>query len=103
MQPIPIPQATVDKGEPLGWVRKVIAGPDGDLTGEVRPIEALIGFVQTGDGDIRPEFNILIKIEEDDKPLLEKHGHRFWITFTGHVVPFSLSVFDPEGDEVDAD
>lgn len=103
MQPIPIPEATIKKGEPLGWVHRVIAGPDGDLTGEVRPVEALIGMVACSDGEIRPELNVLCIIEPMDMLNLAAGGMRFWLTFTGHIVPFSFQIFDPEGDEVDAD
>lgn len=96
MIPIPIPDKTVEIGEKQGWVRRVIAGPDGDLTGEVRPVEALIGMVMTGDGQTRPELAVLIQIETQDMLPLAAGGMRFWLSFTGHIVPFSMQVFSDE-------
>jgi len=95
MRPIPIPDATVEAGVPL-FRRIVIAGPDGDLIGFIRSVEAMAAMVPHEDGNIIPELNVLIQIEPGDLPILEKHGHRFWLTFTGHIVPFALSVFNPD-------
>ena len=95
MRPIPIPEATVEAGLPV-FRRIVIAGPDGDLTGNIRPVEAMVAMVPQENDEVVPELNILILIEDLDIPILKKHGNRFWLTFTGHVVPFSLSIFNPD-------
>jgi len=95
LRPIPIPDATVEAGVPL-FRRIVITGSDGDLTGPIRPVEAMVAMVPQDDGNVVPELNVLILIEPEDLPILEKHGHRFWLTFTGHMVPFALSIFNPD-------
>ncbi len=77
-------------------VLKTIAGPDGDLTGDIRPVEALVCLVRDEQRGQYPELNVLIQIEEADLPILEKHGNRFWITFSGHIVPFALSIYEPD-------
>lgn len=98
MIPIPIPDSVAERGRSLGWERQIIAGPDGDLTGEVRPVDALVGMVRTSDGEIRPELNVLMQIEESDWNVLKENGGLFWISFTGHIVPFGTALFDPENE-----
>ena len=97
--PIPIPKATRDLAEARGYKVKVITGPDGDLTGDIRPVEALVGIVTPDDGPPYPEFHVLLEIEEETWDVMNKHGHRMWITFCGAIVPFSTSAFDPEDAE----
>lgn len=101
MRPIPIPKETAEHGARHGWQTKVISGPDGDLTGDIRPVDALVGAVMTEQGP-SVYYNILIQIEDEDWQLINEHG-RFWLTFTGSVVPFSLSAWDPSdtGEEDD--
>ncbi len=99
--PIPIPKNTRALAEARGYQIKVIAGPDGDLTGDIRPVEALVGIVTPDDGPPYPELHVLVEIEEDAWDILNQHGHRFWITFLGHIVPFHLSPYNPEDAESD--
>ncbi len=97
--PIPIPKNTRDLAEARGYRVKVIAGPDGDLTGDIRPVEALVGIVVNDDEPPYPEFHVLLEIDEDTWDVMNKHGHRMWITFMGAIVPFNMSAFDPEDEE----
>lgn len=97
--PIPIPKATRELAEARGYKVKVIAGPDGDLTGDIRPVEALVGIVTPDDGPPYPELHVLIEIPEEQWAIMERHGRRVWLTFLGHVVPFHLYPFDPEDAE----
>lgn len=102
MEPISIDPSIVAKGEPMGWRHLVIEPPDGDR-GTIQPVEAMVGMTLQGDGAIRPELNVLVEITEQDRADLEKGGWRFWLTFQGHIVPFSLEVFDPEDTVTPAD
>jgi hypothetical protein len=95
MEPIQIPEAVAAKGENMGWRHLVIDPPDGDV-GSVQPVDAMVGMSMMGDGQIRPELNVLIEITEEDRANLEKGGWKFWLSFQGHIVPFSCEVFDPE-------
>lgn len=77
-----------------GAVRMVIAGPDGDLTGGIRPVEALVDKV---DGATR--FCMRIVLDKGDLEQLAKHGH-FWLTMLGaQLQPFSLVMPDEREDD----
>lgn len=98
--PIPIPKATRDLAEARGYKVKVISAPNGDLLDDkIRPVEALVGIVTPDDEPPYPELHVLLEIDENDFKQMEKHGRRLWVTFMGHVVPFSCSAFDPEDAE----
>lgn len=94
MQPISIDPAVVAKGEVMGWRHLVIAPPDGST--DIPPIEAMVGMQMCEDRAIRPELNVLVEITPEDRASLEKGGWKFWLSFQGHIVPFSMDVFDPE-------
>lgn len=85
MRPTPIPDAEVWEG----GERLVIAGPDGDLTGDVRPVDAM---VTVDDG--RPCISMRIALDVGDLAKLASHGV-FWLTIHGRQLqPFSLYVPD---------
>jgi hypothetical protein len=94
MEPISIDPGVVEKGVAMGWRHLVIDPPDGST--DILPVEAMVGMQMCEDGAIRPELNVLVEITEEDRANLEKGGWKFWLTFQGHIVPFSLEVFDPE-------
>ena len=97
MRPIPIPEETRKRAEELGWRCKVISGPDGDLTGDIRPVDSLVGVIMDETYGPTIHYNVIIQIEEEDRPLLDEHG-RFWLCFAGAIVPFSLEPWDPKED-----
>lgn len=83
MRPVPIPKERIWEGTE----RRVITGPDGDLTGEVRPVEALIDVSDKWG----PRFHILIRVDERDLEALKDDPH-FWITWYGnHLHAFSVA------------
>lgn len=85
MRPTPIPDAEVWEG----GERLVIAGPDGDLTGDIRPVDAM---VTVDDG--RPCISMRITLDDGDLSKLASHGV-FWLTIRGRQLqPFSLYVPD---------
>lgn len=81
MTPVPIEDEEV-------WEehhRLIIAGPDGDLTGDIRPVEALRDANET-------TFSMKIALEPGDLEALAEHGH-FWLTILGRQLqPFSLAI-----------
>lgn len=84
MRPVPIPDDQI----PAGSVRRVISGPDGDLTGPIMPIEAaVIRLPRSGE----VAYMVRCEPEEGDLETLARGG-AVWITFLGHVVPFALEV-----------
>lgn len=85
MRPSPIPDAEVfDGGE-----RIVIGGPDGDLTGDIRPVEAVVTME-----DGIAAFSMRVALEPGDLEKLQRHGV-FWLTCLGRQLqPFSLFVPD---------
>jgi hypothetical protein len=86
--PVPIPDDCV----PAGCVRKVIGPPDGDPTGDIRPVETVIGVV---DGEMR--IAVLVELEDGDLERLQ-HTPAIWLTMVGnHLHPFSMHIAD--GDE----
>lgn len=93
--PIPIPDETRNEAIRRGYVPKVIAGPDGDLTGDIRPVEALVQMVPVDDkGGVLPELTVLIEVDDKDMEILKEHK-RFWLVFSGHIVPFYLYAWNP--------
>ncbi len=103
MRPIPIPDRLrmpngehIDCNDPPGALKRmVIAGPDGDLTGDIRPVEALVGI----DPEQGPMITILITFEAGE---LERLGQMtdpaIWLTVnTRQLSPFSLEVADGHG------
>lgn len=87
MQPVPIPDHCV----PAGCVRKVIGPPDGDVTGDIRAVEAVLGMV---DGEMR--IALLIELDDGELERLADVGG-FWLTFmANHLHPFALHVADDQ-------
>lgn len=87
MRPSTIPDEEVRPGT----LRKVIAAPDGDLTGEggIEAVEALID-----EGPLGREFWLRVVLEDGDLDALERDG-RFWLVMHGcRLQPFRLTV-DP--------
>lgn len=78
MDPVPIPNGVA---EAVGGRRIVIAPPDGDLTGDIRPVEAVI---------VDNDVNILIELNEHDRHLAAL-GQPLWLTFTGGCPVFSIA------------
>lgn len=77
MTPVPIEEIWE------GHHRLVISAPDGDLTGDIRPVEALRDDDET-------TFSMKIALEPGDLEALTEHGH-FWLTIMGRQLqPFSL-------------
>ena len=78
-----------------GAARKVIAPPDGDLTNPlIAPVEALIDrSPSTG----ALNLSVRCALEDGDLEKLAAGG-TVWITFWGHMVPFSATVVGP-GDQ----
>lgn len=65
----------------------VVSGPDGDLTGDIRPVEALVSVTEQG-----PAYSMRITLDPGDLDRLAEHG-TFWLTCHGsHLHPFSLYV-----------
>ena len=88
------PSAIAD-AEVRPWtIRRVIAAPDGDLTGEggIEPVEALID-----EGPLGREFWLRIVLEDGDLDALRRDG-RFWLVLHGcHLQPFRLELADHAG------
>ncbi len=88
MRPAPIPDAMVWEGAR----RVVIAPPDGDLTNpDIAPVEAV---VDRSPGV--PVLSVRCVLEDDDLDKLQAGGN-VWISFVGHMVPFSVTVAGPSG------
>lgn len=86
MRPTPIPDAEVFEG---GY-RLVIAGPDGDLTGEIRPVEAVRSLGDDG----APYISLRITLDDGDLDRLAAHGV-FWLTLNARQLP-PVSLFVPD-------
>lgn len=83
MRPSTIPDDEVRDGS----LRKVIAAPDGDLTGEggIGPVEVLLE-----EGPLGREYWLRIVLEPGDLEALTADG-RFWLVVHGcHLQPFRL-------------
>lgn len=79
MIPVPIPDEFLWEGA----VRKVISSPDGDLTGDIRPVEALID---------RRGFFIRLALEDGDFEKLKKNPH-VWLGIHADRLPvFSITL-----------
>ena len=85
MRPSAIPDAEVRAGS----LRRVIAAPDGDLTGEggIEPVEVLID-----EGPLGREFWLRIVLEDGDLEAITV-DRRFWLVLHGcHLQPFRLAL-----------
>lgn len=88
MRVIPIPDGAVWEG----GERVVIGPPDGDPTGEIRAVEAIVD-VSASTGIRR--FSMCCALEEGDLEKLAAGGH-VWVTLYGHMIPFSVDVTGPD-------
>lgn len=87
MRPTPIPD--VELALSPDHRRVVIAPPPGyEADGPIRPVEALIGHDNDLDCTV---FRFRCIPEDDDLERLEA-GMPIWVTFCGHVVPWSIAV-----------
>lgn len=83
MRPTPIPDDEVWEGA----YRLVITAPDGDLTGDIRPVEAVRSLEIGG-----PCISLRIGLDDGDLARLADHGV-FWLTIHARQLPpFSLHV-----------
>lgn len=81
MRPVPVPIELAD-----GRPRIVIGAPDGDLTGDIRPVEALVD--ECG-------LNLRIALDDGDLEKLKERPY-FWLTLATTRLPvFSIR---PESD-----
>ena len=81
MRPVPIPDG-LDADPAV--TRMVIAGPDGDLTGEIRPVEALVDVRDGG------SVTVLIELDEEDRAAAAA-GRQVWLRFMGRrIAPFAI-------------
>jgi hypothetical protein len=88
MRPTPIPDHEVWDGAH----RRVIAPPNGDLTDpHVAPVEALLDRSPTT-GALN--LSVRCALEPGDLEKLQAGG-TVWITFWGHMVPWSTTVVAP--------
>jgi hypothetical protein len=90
MRPVPIPDDLIWEGAR----RVVFAPPDGDPTGEIRPVETL---VDVGQSTGHPRICVRLVLEDGDLERLAEDPH-VWLTWYGdHLHPFDVVVVDPEG------
>ncbi len=83
MRPTTIPAELVWEGS----IRRVIAGPGGDLIGDIRAVEAIIDADEHG-----PRYHLRIVLEAGDLERLAVEPH-FWLTWHGnHLHPFALTL-----------
>jgi hypothetical protein len=87
MRTTPIPDSAVWPGAK----RAVIGPPDGDPTGDIRPVEAVIDIGPTTG---IPRLSVRCALEPGDIEALATGGH-VWITFYGRMVPFAVEVKGP--------
>lgn len=88
MRPTLIPAELVWEGAR----RIVMSPPDGDmLNPEIAPLEMIATAGPRG-----VTFSARCILEDGELERLTAGGH-VWITFAGHVVPFSLDVTGPDG------
>jgi hypothetical protein len=89
MIPVPIPDHCV----PPGCERIVIGPADGDPTGDVRAVEAVVGI-----DEATREMRIAVLVELEPGELERLHRTPgIWLTFrTNQISPFSLHVADAE-------
>lgn len=83
MRPVPIPDDVIWSGA----TRKVFSAPNGDLLDpEIAPVEAVIDFPRDPS---TPVISVRCALEDGDLEKLAGGGH-VWISFYGHIVPFSV-------------
>lgn len=88
MRPAPIPTEAVWEG----GRRIVMAPPDGDMFHpDIAPLEMIADQVSIG-----VRFSARCALEEGDLEKLAAGGH-VWVSFVGHVVPFSVDATGPDG------
>lgn len=86
MVPVPIPDACV----PPGCKRMVIGPPDGDPTGDIRPVEAVVGIDEVQGVTIA----VLVQLEDGDLERLAETP-AVWLTmWTTQIPPFAVHVAD---------
>jgi hypothetical protein len=72
-----------------GAQRVVIGPPDGDVTGDIRPVEAL---VMKHDSMDVPIFCVKIALDDGDIEKLKEKGH-FWLSLMGYQMqPFDVFI-----------
>lgn len=87
MRPTPIPDDELALNH--DHRRVVIAPPRGyEIDGPIAPVEALIGHSDLLDCTV---YRFRIVLEDDDLERLTA-GMPIWVTFCGHVVPWSAQV-----------
>ncbi len=95
MRPVPIPDHIWKTAEASGGNRVIVGGPDGDPTGAVRPVEALVygivGFDEKNPDATVRALTVFHVAEKDD---VEKFQAGGWIviTFLGDMVPYEVGV-----------
>lgn len=65
--------------------RMVLAPPNGDPTGPVRPLEVVVDGVLL-DGEACPRFNMRVKLDDGDLAQLAEHGE-LWFSLLGAQCP----------------
>lgn len=85
MRPAPIPD---DVAEAHPGRRIVVTGPNGDLTGPIPPVEAMVEEMCRGRA-----LSVRCVLEDGDLDQLTA-GAPIWLTFLGHMVPFDVRVGD---------
>lgn len=87
MIPVPIPNELV----PEGYVRRVFAAPDGDLTNpDIRPVEVL---ARKAPGMDTAEISVHLILEGDELERLNAGGS-VWLIMLGGLMPFQVEVSD---------
>lgn len=87
MRVTPIPDSAVWEG-----ARRIVIGPpDGDPTGEIRAVEAVVDRSPTTGSWV---YSVRCALEEGDLDTLAAGGH-VWISFYDRMVPFSVDVVAP--------
>jgi hypothetical protein len=81
------PTVIEDYEIPIDGVRIVVGPPDGDPTGTIRPVEAIV-VEDCG----TPVFVIKIALDKGDLERLEEKPY-FWLSMVGHQLqPFDVFV-----------
>lgn len=84
MRPIPIEKELLVRES---MRREVIAGPGDLFDSHVAPVEAIVEPYPRGGVTL----SVRMRLEDDDLAKLQA-GANVWITFWGHMVPFSCDV-----------
>lgn len=106
MIPIPIPDSLIttdrdhlDLSIPGTLKRVVIGPPDGDPTGDIRPVESLVGH----DPERGLIYTMLVALQPGEiERLIEMRDHGLepavWLSLnTDQISPFSLEIADGRG------